>query len=244
MSCRIYPPIWINLGDWQGISSHTELIFVAIVGRQNHASLCKIMPSPLKVSILSITLPRIKYDSPPYHSLRTPVAFCEQSLRRAYGTSLAWLMNTTPSNDCDALPTSTRPKKTQRMPINPFLTTSTSEAGHVDEQPFELSQDALIVQTVTADLQRAGVAGDVFRIVQKHGYLRNWDKERWERAEWEVAQAQLFLARQRRNKVCWREWIPVTLSWIRPGIIRTTRWSRVVGDDFTSISEPLKVLVD
>ncbi len=88
------------------------------------------------------------------------------------------------------------------MPINPFLTTSTSEAGHVDEQPFELSQDALIVPTVTADLQRAGVAGDVFRIVQKHGYLRNWDKERWERAEWEVDQAQLFLARQRRNKVC------------------------------------------
>ena len=53
MQCRIYPPIWVNLGDLQGISSHTDLIFVAIAGRQNHASLCKIMSSPFRVSILS-----------------------------------------------------------------------------------------------------------------------------------------------------------------------------------------------
>ena len=88
-------------------------------------------------------------------------------------------------------------KETHRMPANPFLTMNTDSVGEVNEQPIELSEDALIVQTLTADLQRAGVAGDVLRIVQSHGYLQEWDKERWERAEQEVAQARLLQARQR-----------------------------------------------
>ena len=56
MQCRIYPPIWVNLGDLQGISSHTDRIFTAISGWQSHASLCKIMSSPFRVSILSFYL--------------------------------------------------------------------------------------------------------------------------------------------------------------------------------------------
>jgi hypothetical protein len=88
-------------------------------------------------------------------------------------------------------------KEAQRIHASPFLTTNADRVGEVNEQPFELSEDALIVQTLTADLQRAGVAGDVFRIVQKHGYLQNWDKERWLQAERELAQARLLQARQR-----------------------------------------------
>jgi len=50
---------------------------------------------------------------------------------------------------------------------------------------------------VTADLHQAGVTGDVLQAVQRHGYLRDWDRERWERAEQELAQARLLQARQR-----------------------------------------------
>ena len=32
---------------------------------------------------------------------------------------------------------------------------------------------------------------------QRHGYLRDWDRDRWERAEQELAQARLLQARQR-----------------------------------------------
>jgi hypothetical protein len=88
-------------------------------------------------------------------------------------------------------------KDAQRMPANPFLTTNADRVGKVDEQPIELSEDALIVQTLTADLNRAGVKGNIFRIVQRNGYLRDWDKERWERAEQEIAQARLLQARKR-----------------------------------------------
>jgi len=88
-------------------------------------------------------------------------------------------------------------KEAQRMHTNPFLTTSADRVGEVNEKPFELSEDALIVQTITEDLQHAGVKGDVFGIVQKHGYLREWDKERWSQAEQELAQARLLQARQR-----------------------------------------------
>ena len=67
-----------------------------------------------------------------------------------------------------------------------------------DEQPA-LSEDALTVQTITADLQRAGVTSNIFRTVQRHGYLRDWDQERWLRAEQEMAQARLLWARQQSN---------------------------------------------
>jgi hypothetical protein len=88
-------------------------------------------------------------------------------------------------------------KEARRIPANPFLTTNADRVGEVSEQPIELSEDALIVQTLTADLQRAGVKGAVFGIVQKHGYLQDWDKERWLQAEQELAQARLLQARQR-----------------------------------------------
>jgi hypothetical protein len=87
-------------------------------------------------------------------------------------------------------------KEAQRMHPNPFLTMPADSSGEVNEQ-LGLSQDALIVQTLTADLERAGVRGDVFGIIQRHGYLRDWDQERWLKAEAELAQARLLHARQR-----------------------------------------------
>ena len=87
-------------------------------------------------------------------------------------------------------------KEAQRMHNNPFLTMPADRSGEVDEQPG-LSADALVVQTVTADLQRVGVTRDVFRLVQGHGFLRDWDQDRWLQAEEELAQARLLQARRR-----------------------------------------------
>jgi hypothetical protein len=87
-------------------------------------------------------------------------------------------------------------KEAQRMHPNPFLTMPADRSGDVHEQPA-LSEDALIVQTVTADLQQAGVTSNVFRLVQRHGYLRDWDQDRWLQAEQELAQARLLQARRR-----------------------------------------------
>jgi hypothetical protein len=85
---------------------------------------------------------------------------------------------------------------TQWMHTNPCLTMPADRRGEVYEPPA-LSEDALIVQTLTADLQRAGVTSDVFRLVQRHGYLRDWDQDRWLQAEQELAQARLLQARRR-----------------------------------------------
>jgi hypothetical protein len=87
-------------------------------------------------------------------------------------------------------------KEAQRMHPNPFLTMPADRCEDVHEQPG-LSADALIVQTLTADLQRAGVTSDVFGMVKRHGYLREWDQNRWRQAEQELAQARLLQARRR-----------------------------------------------
>jgi hypothetical protein len=87
-------------------------------------------------------------------------------------------------------------KEAQRMHPNPFLAMPADKSGELHEQPG-LSADALIVQTVTADLQRAGVTRDVFGMIQQHGYLRDWDHARWLKAEEELAQARMLQARQR-----------------------------------------------
>jgi hypothetical protein len=92
----------------------------------------------------------------------------------------------------DALET----KATPWMHMNPSLTMPADRSGEVHEQPV-LSEDALIVQTLTADLQRAGVTSDVFGMVKRHGHLREWDQNRWRQAEQELAQARLLQARQR-----------------------------------------------
>lgn len=86
---------------------------------------------------------------------------------------------------------------TQRMHGHPFLTTSPGGTRSVEAPPIELSEDAVIVQTLTADLRHAGVTGDVLWTVRRHGYLRDWNKERWECAEQELVQARLQYARQR-----------------------------------------------
>jgi hypothetical protein len=88
-------------------------------------------------------------------------------------------------------------QETQPVQANPFLTTSTRGDLRGSDQPIELSKDALIVQTMTADLHKAGVTGDVLQTVKRHGYLRDWARDRWERAEQELAQARLLQARQR-----------------------------------------------
>jgi hypothetical protein len=87
-------------------------------------------------------------------------------------------------------------KEAQRMHINPFLTMPADSRREAHEQPG-LSEDALIVQTVTADLKRAGVTSDVFGMVKRHGHLRDWDQNRWLQAEQELAQARLLQARRR-----------------------------------------------
>jgi hypothetical protein len=92
-------------------------------------------------------------------------------------------------------------QEAQQVHANPFLTTSTRGDLRVSDQLIELSQDALIVQTVTADLLKAGVTGDVLQTVKRHGYLRDWERDRWERAEQELAQARLLQARQRYQKM-------------------------------------------
>jgi hypothetical protein len=88
-------------------------------------------------------------------------------------------------------------QETQQGQANSFLRTSTRGDLRGSDQPIELSQDALIVQTVTADLHKAGVTGDVLQMVKRHGYLRDWNRDRWERAEQELAQARLHQACQR-----------------------------------------------
>jgi hypothetical protein len=87
-------------------------------------------------------------------------------------------------------------KEAQRMHTNPFLTMPADRSGEIHEQPG-LSEDALTVQTVTADLKRAGVTSDVFGMVKRHGYLLEWDQDRWLKAEEELAQARLLQARRR-----------------------------------------------
>ncbi len=70
-------------------------------------------------------------------------------------------------------------------------------AGQIHTQPMTLSEDAFRVQGLIEALDRAQCKGDVFRTVQQHGYLPDWDKARWGQAELELAEARVLLARQR-----------------------------------------------
>ncbi len=45
------------------------------------------------------------------------------------------------------------------------------ESDQTDEHQVELSEDARIVEIVTADIQCVGVTREVFSTVQRHGYL-------------------------------------------------------------------------
>ena len=87
-------------------------------------------------------------------------------------------------------------KTTQWMHAIPSFSIHADTSAEVNEQTA-LSKDALTVQRVTADLQRAGVTRDVFRTVKKHGFLPDWDQARWHQAEEELAQARLLQARRR-----------------------------------------------
>jgi len=87
-------------------------------------------------------------------------------------------------------------KATQWRHTNSFFSMHADTRADVNEQPA-LSEDALTVQTLTADLQGVVVKSDVFRTVKMHGYLRDWDQERWGRAEQELTQARLLQATRR-----------------------------------------------
>jgi hypothetical protein len=87
-------------------------------------------------------------------------------------------------------------KAAQWMHMIPSFSMHADRSAEVNEQPA-LSEDARIVQTVTADLQRAGVKSDVFRYVKRHGYLQEWDQERWHRAEQELAESRLLQTTRR-----------------------------------------------
>ena len=82
-------------------------------------------------------------------------------------------------------------KEAQRTRPNPFLTIPADLSGEVNEQPA-LSEDALTIQTLTADLQGVVAKTDVFRTVKKHGYLPDWDQKRWHQAEQELVQARFL----------------------------------------------------
>ena len=76
------------------------------------------------------------------------------------------------------------------------LASPTGLAKSDDKAPVELSEDARIAQTLTADLDRVGVTGDAFRLARRYGYLRDWDQARWDQAQAELAQARLLWARR------------------------------------------------
>jgi hypothetical protein len=94
-----------------------------------------------------------------------------------------------------------RAKPTQFVPDSLFLTTPTEGSRLMEPRSFAESKDALVVETLTADLKQAGVGGDPFALVQRHGYLQDWDRVRWDQAEREVAQTRLFRARQRYERI-------------------------------------------
>jgi hypothetical protein len=87
-------------------------------------------------------------------------------------------------------------KPAQCVPDNLFLRTPTAGPEPVETRFDTGSKDALVVETLTADLKQAGVYGDLFALIQQHGYLQDWDRARWEQAQQAAAQARLFRARQ------------------------------------------------
>ena len=120
---------------------------------------------------------------------------------------------------CTAQAQQTQPA--QPVPESLFLRTPTEESRSVDVWPLAGPKDALVVETLTADLKQAGVEGDLFALVQRHGYLQDWDRERWERAEREIAQARLFHARQRyeiTGMTKTRDIIPETVHEDKPSV--------------------------
>ena len=87
-------------------------------------------------------------------------------------------------------------KANQQAHANAFFARRTERVEQDHEERIELSEDALIVQTLTADLKRAGVQGNILVIVQNNGYLQDWGQERWDHAEQELAQTRMAWTRR------------------------------------------------
>ena len=106
------------------------------------------------------------------------------------------------ADECNALQRLRRCAESQQAPAsqqalsNLFFVKGAERVEQSYEQSIELSEDALIVQTLTADLKRAGVKDNILGIVRKNGYLQDWDQNRWEHAEQELAQARMAWARR------------------------------------------------
>ena len=66
----------------------------------------------------------------------------------------------------------------------------------VSEFKVALSKDALIVQELKRDLERVmtpvPTGPALLRLVQRHGYLSDWTRERWAKAEIELAQSRIW----------------------------------------------------
>jgi hypothetical protein len=70
------------------------------------------------------------------------------------------------------------------------------EASVVYEFKMTLSKDALVVQELKRDLERVmtrvPTGSALLRLIQHHGYLRDWTVERWENADRELAQSRVW----------------------------------------------------
>ncbi len=66
----------------------------------------------------------------------------------------------------------------------------------MQEQPIELSEDAITCQSYIRTLERVARTDGTLQSIQEHGYLLDWTQEQWENAQIELAQARLVRARQ------------------------------------------------
>jgi len=66
----------------------------------------------------------------------------------------------------------------------------------VSERKMTLSKDVLIVQEFKRELERimtpVPTGPGLLNLVQGHGYLSDWTRERWETAEIELAQSRVW----------------------------------------------------
>ena len=77
-----------------------------------------------------------------------------------------------------------------------FAIAPAEEKAQVEEQPIELSEDAITFQAYTRTFERIGITDGTLQSIQEHGYLLDWTQEHWENAQIELAQARLVRARQ------------------------------------------------
>jgi len=70
--------------------------------------------------------------------------------------------------------------------LNPISanTLQIADVGGVDQA--ELSKDALTVKILREEFAKKGMRGNILKLAQHNGALKDWDQERWEKAEREL----------------------------------------------------------